>query len=414
MKEEIKYGNRWGYLAKGFIMTLFLGILYAWSIFVVPLEQMFGWTRVETTWTYTIMMICFGCGQLTGAFWGKTFGQVRAITIFGTLLAVGFFLTSFTSTLVWLYVFYGAVCGYTLGVALNNTLAIAPRWFPDRSGLALGIIVMGFGLASLVLGTLTNYLINTFGHQVAFTVLSVLCLIMVVGMSFFQKVPPPGYAPEGYVAPVNESADIATGYTRGQMLKTPQFWAMYGWNMANHLAGFMVISLIAPYGISVGMAAALAAVATGLFGFFNALGRPSVGALADRIGRKAAMIFDNILMAIGLICIAFLPTIIDPFIGTIIGAAIIGLSFGGSISIGMSIMRSYYGVKHVGANMGMMATVDIPTGLIGPMLAAFVFTNLGSYFWAFIVAAIILVITLFFPLLIGKPIPVSERFPEEK
>ncbi len=413
MEKEIKYGNRWGYLVKGFIITLFLGILYAWSIFVVPLEKTFGWTRVDTTWTYTIMMVCFGLGQLTGAFWGNKLGQVRAITVFGCALTIGFFLTSFTESLIWLYVCYGALCGYTLGVALNNTLALAPRWFPDKAGLALGIMVMGFGLASLILGTLTNYMISEFGYQVAFRVLAGLCLIMVVGMSLLQKAPPPGFVPEGYVPPKNESTDIATGYTRGQMLRTPQFWAMYGWNMANHLAGFMVISLIAPYGISVGMAAAMAAIATGLFGFFNGLGRPSIGALADRIGRKAAMIFDNILMAIGLLCIAFLPTMIDPFLGTVIGAAIVGLSFGGSISIGMSIMRSYYGVKHVGANMGMMATVDIPTGIIGPMLAAFIFTSLGSYFWAFIVAAIILVVTLFLPVLIGKPIPVNERFPEK-
>ncbi len=414
MEKEEKYGNRWGYLIKGFIMTLFLGILYAWSIFVVPLEQTFGWTRVETTWTYTIMMVCFGFGQLTGAFWGNKFGQVRAITIFGILLTIGFFLTSFTTSLLWLYICYGAVCGYTLGVALNNTLALAPRWFPDKSGLALGIIVMGFGLASLVLGTLTNYMIGAFGYQIAFKVLAALCLVMVVGMSLLQKAPPPGYMPEGYVPPANESTDIATGYTRGQMLKTPQFWAMYGWNIANHLAGFMVISLIAPYGISVGMAAAMAAIATGLFGFFNGLGRPTIGAIADKIGRKGAMVVDNILMAIGLLCIAFLPTMIDPFLGTVIGAAIVGISFGGSISIGMSIMRSYYGVKHVGANMGMMATVDIPTGIIGPMLAAVIFTTFGSYFWSFIVAAIILVVTLFLPALIGKPIPVAERFPESQ
>ncbi|MEA5019190.1 MAG: OFA family MFS transporter [Gordonibacter sp.] len=413
MEKEIKYGNRWGYLAKGFVMTLFLGILYAWSIFVLPLEEAFGWTRVETTWTYTIMMVGFGFGQLTGAYWGNKFGQVRAITLWGIVLTLGFFVTSFADSLVWLYVSYGAVCGYALGVALNNTLALAPRWFPDKSGLALGAMTMGFGLASLVLGSFANFLIAELGYQWAFKALSALCLIMVVGMSLFQKAPPMGYVPTGYVPPTNESSDISTGYTRAQMLKTPQFWAMYGWNLANHLAGFMVISLIAPYGVSLGMAAALAAVAMGLFGFFNGLGRPTIGALADKIGRKMSMILDNILMAIGLLCIAFLPTIIDPFVGTVIGAAIVGLSFGGSISIGMSVMRSYYGVKYVGANMGMMATVDIPTGIIGPMLAAFIFAVFGSYFWAFIIAAVILVVTLFLPVLIGKPIPVAVRFPEK-
>ena len=90
-----KLGNRWGYLIKGFIMTMFLGILYAWSIFVAPLEQAFGWDRAQTTITYSIMMVTFALGQLTGGLWASTIikNPARTITLFSFLLAVGFYAT---------------------------------------------------------------------------------------------------------------------------------------------------------------------------------------------------------------------------------------------------------------------------------------------------------------------------------
>ena len=92
-EKQIKYGNRWGYLVKGFIMTMFLGILYAWSIFIAPLEEAFGWVRTETTITYSIMMVTFALGQLTAGFWSRMLkSQSRALTLFSFLLALGILL----------------------------------------------------------------------------------------------------------------------------------------------------------------------------------------------------------------------------------------------------------------------------------------------------------------------------------
>ena len=46
--------NRWWRIAGALLMNLPLGALYAWSIFVLPLEQEFGWTRTDTSWVFTI------------------------------------------------------------------------------------------------------------------------------------------------------------------------------------------------------------------------------------------------------------------------------------------------------------------------------------------------------------------------
>ncbi len=410
-----KYGNRWGYLIKGFIMTMFLGILYAWSIFVTPLEQTFGWTRAETTITYSIMMVTFALGQLSGGIWAERIikNQKTTITIFSFLLALGFFMTSFTTELIWLYIWYGAVCGYTLGVTNNCVISAAPKWFPDRAGLATGIIVLGFGLASLVLGQLTSFLIGSYGYVVAMRVLAILCFVMVTCVSLSFKLPPLGYVPEGYVPSENESSDIASGYKPTQTLRTRQFWMIYAWDFCNHFAGFMIISLIAPYGIQMGMPPAFAALCVGIFGLCNGLGRPLFGALGDKIGRKQAFIIDNAIMVVGMLAIAFLPRIMDPTMGIVVGAVIMGLSYGGSISLKSASMRTYFGNKYVTANFGLIASDDLPAGILGPMVAAIIFTAAGTYFPAFLVAAVVSAVGIIFPFFVGKPVPVAERFPNE-
>ncbi len=410
-----KLGNRWGYLIKGFIMTMFLGILYAWSIFVAPLEQAFGWDRAQTTITYSIMMVTFALGQLTGGLWASTIikNQARTITLFSFLLAVGFFMTSFTTDLAWLYFWYGGFCGYTLGVANNCVISAAPKWFPDKAGLATGIIVLGFGLASLVLGQLTTFLISSYGYVTAMRVLAVVCFIMVTCVSLSFKIPPLGYVPEGYVPSENESSDISTGYKPTQTLRTRQFWMIYLWDFCNHFAGFMIISLIAPYGIQSGMPIELAALVVGIFGLCNGFGRPLFGAIGDLIGRKLAFIIDNAIMVVGMLAIAFLPRMIDPVAGIIIGAIIMGLSYGGSISLKSASMRTYFGNKYVTANFGLIASDDLPAGILGPMVAAAIFVASGTYFNAFLVAAVVSAVGIIFPFFVGKPVPVAERFPNE-
>jgi OFA family oxalate/formate antiporter-like MFS transporter len=51
--------NRWLPVVGGILMNLALGALYAWSVFVLPLEREFGWTRADTSWVFTIAIVCF-------------------------------------------------------------------------------------------------------------------------------------------------------------------------------------------------------------------------------------------------------------------------------------------------------------------------------------------------------------------
>ena len=76
-------------------------------------------------------------------------------------------------------------------------------------------------------------------------------------------------------------------------------------------------------------------------------------------------------------------------------------------------MRTYFGNKYVTANFGLIASDDLPAGILGPMVAAAIFVASGTYFNAFLVAAVVSAVGIIFPFFVGKPVPVAERFPNE-
>src|SRR5260370_5298136 len=91
--------NRWWRVVGGLSMNLALGALYAWSVFVAPLEKEFGWKRADTSLIFTIAVFVFAISfVLAGRLQGNK-GPFWISVIGGVLVSIGFFLTSLTTSL---------------------------------------------------------------------------------------------------------------------------------------------------------------------------------------------------------------------------------------------------------------------------------------------------------------------------
>ncbi|RDB63213.1 hypothetical protein C1878_04940 [Gordonibacter sp. 28C] len=406
MTAEKNYeASRWRFPILGLLMMLVLGIIYAWSIFVAPLEAAFGWTRVETSITFTVMLVFFTLGQFVGGQLGDKLGVRKVMGAAGIILGFGFIMASFTTSLPWLYVFYGAFCGFPIGLCMNNNVNTCIRWFPDRVGFINGFVIMGYGLSSMILGPLVNWIIGEFGWQIAFRVLAVFAFVMVFGFAQFYRFPPEGWTPKGFESIKNKS--IQQGQGKGlapsQMLKTGTFWCIFAWFVIIHTGGFMLISCMATYSMQLGASAATAALVTGILGVMNGLGRPGMGFVSDKIpSKKTMMILDSCLLLLGLVLLLVLPGVMDPVAGTTVGAAFIGFAFGGSVSIVIGSIREYFGSKYNGSNIGILAIGDAPAGIFGPMIGASLYAMNGSYTVAFIIAAVLCVPGIILPLFLKK------------
>src|SRR5229473_6330673 len=101
--------NRWRAVAGGVSMNLALGSLYAWSVFVLPLEKEFGWTRAQTSWVFTIAIVFFALSFVVAGRIQDLKGPRICAAVGGVLVSAGFFLASWTGSLVALYVLFGVV-----------------------------------------------------------------------------------------------------------------------------------------------------------------------------------------------------------------------------------------------------------------------------------------------------------------
>jgi OFA family oxalate/formate antiporter-like MFS transporter len=144
--------NRWRVVVGGVLMNLALGSLYAWSVFLAPLEREFGWKRTQTSLAYTIAIVTFAATFLIAGRLQDKRGP-RICAFIGTVcVSLGFFLTSMTTSLTFLYVAFGLVVGAGNGFGYATPIPVASKWFPDKRGLVVGIMVGGYGAASFILG----------------------------------------------------------------------------------------------------------------------------------------------------------------------------------------------------------------------------------------------------------------------
>lgn len=148
----------------------------------------------------------------------------------------------------------------------------------------------------------------------------------------------------------------------------------------------MVIKCLRTFGIyEGGLSAEDAGNALGLLALFNGLGRIVWGTVSQKISVKRALALMMVMQA----CMMFALYEMGSSVFTLtIAACWIGFNFGGNFALFPLMTSEALGTKNLGANYGAVFTAYGVGGILGPVLAGGVWDALGSYFWAFIPAAV--------------------------
>src|SRR5256884_4001534 len=126
--------SRWWRVAGGLSMNLALGTLYAWSVFVAPLEKQFGWKRAETSMVFTIAVVVFALSFVVAGRIQDKIGPLPCSLAGGILVSLGFFLCSYTTSLTYLYICFGVIGGLGNGFGYATPIPVMAKWFPDKRG----------------------------------------------------------------------------------------------------------------------------------------------------------------------------------------------------------------------------------------------------------------------------------------
>src|SRR6202166_750978 len=193
--------SRWWRLLGGDLMTLALGTLYAWSVFVTPLEKEFGWRRAQTSSVFTLAVVTFAASLLLAGKLQDRFGPFWISVSGSILVSLSFLLFAYTSSLYSLYFFYGVMGGIGLGFGFGTVVPVMAKWFPDRTGLAIGLALAGFGGGSAIFGSFANLvLFPRYGWRTSCMILSGIFLVMTMTAAFLLKNPAAGRQPANSIS----------------------------------------------------------------------------------------------------------------------------------------------------------------------------------------------------------------------
>ena len=364
-------GNRWRFVGAALVMQLCLGVLYSWSVFRGPLENLHGWSKETSIAPYTTSLLCFTIAMVIAGFWQDKKGPRLVGSVGGLLLGTGCLMASLIGeTSTGLILAYGVMGGLGVGFAYVTPVATCIKWFPDKRGMIVGLAVMGFGAGSLIFAPLLESLIGADASMHAetiprtFVIMAVVFYICVIGAAQVYRVPPPGWKPAGWEPPA-AAAGAKQDFSPGEMLSTWQFYVLWLIYALGTSVGFVAIGQAAPIirEIAAGGALLTGGAALGVMSFFNGIGRLSWGSLSDKIGRNSTTLA---MYVVYLVACVFLLRTASGFWPVLIGLCMVGFAFGGYLALLPSFTADYFGAKNVGANYGIVFTAYGLSGYFVP------------------------------------------------
>jgi OFA family oxalate/formate antiporter-like MFS transporter len=352
-------GRRNLYLFASALGLLVLGLIYAWSIFSGPLSTHTGYERGDLQITFTISMIFFCLSMLAAAFINKKLSIRGTLLIAAVLIAAGFAGTAMFSKahISVIYVCYGILCASACGIGYNTIIARVGIWFPDKTGFASGVMMMGFGLGGLILGTVAAKMISGIGIQATFYILAVIGFLVMAVLAALIKPAPPNIvremAPHKLAAGSSDRPVIKDGYA----YTSPVLIAYSVFGICAIAAGLTLIGSAKPGMEAVGGTewAGFATIFVGLLSTLNGVSRLIVGTIYDKTSLITALFVVAVagLLASSGLAAAYATS--APILYIAAGLCL-GFSYGGIPVVAAAFAREGFGAKTYPTNL---ATVNL-------------------------------------------------------
>ena len=405
-------------------LQLCFGTVYAWSFFQIMLVRQLGWTYTDTAIAFGLAIFSLG---ISAAWAGGALPRLgpRKLALAGSVMfSVGYLVAAFAlehNNLLLFYLGYGVIGGAGIGFGYVTPVATVAKWFPDKKGLATGIVVMGFGVGAFLLSKLLAPFLVVHTEEdlpLIFMWLGIIFAAILIPFSLLISDPPRGFAPPaGASAPSLDPVGADQPYFVSRCLRSREFvmmWLIFFFNIS---AGISVISFQSPLLQDVwGLAdpsldpeilAEYGATLIAISSLCNGVGRLFWGLLSDHIGRVTVF---RILLASQMVVFGILMTERDPWIFSALICYIM-LCFGGGFATMPSFILDVFGSKKMSAIYGAILTAWAAAGIFGPLYVGYykdVYPD-RAVIYCFLIGMLILGIGLIFSFLLS-----TERIRLEK
>ncbi|TWP29708.1 MFS transporter [Apibacter muscae] len=374
-----KLKNRWLMVVSAVSMHLSIGSVYAYSVMVKPVSEIFNVNGSVINWAFKLAILLLGFSAAFMGRWVEKVGPKKSGTVAGIFYGVGIIgsgLAIYLHSLPLFLFCYGVIGGIGLGIAYITPVSTLVKWFPDKRGLATGMAIMGFGFSALIFGPLMQILFEKVGVTYTFFILGVVYLAMILLAASYIERPPENYLPHGFNP--GEGATLKKDLSNidaKAALKTARFYYIWIMMFINITCGIALIAAASPMTQEkLGYTPLQAAALVGVIGVFNGLGRIMWSSLSDYLGRSNTFI---LFFSFQILAYYFLPQITIEIVFLVILFTVITM-YGGGFATLPAFLGDLFGTKQLGAIHGMVLTSWALAGVAGPSIYDYVKETTGS------------------------------------
>jgi len=402
MSNKPSMRKAWTVVLAGTGINLALGILYTWSIFKGAItdsiaaggEGAFNWDAASVNDPYAVACLAFAAAMIIAGKCQDKLGPKVTCMIGGLLVAAGFAWISQTTN-YWAWVVgFGVLAGTGIGFGYSAATPPALKWFPPaKTGLIAGIVVSGFGLASVYIAPLAKYLLNSYGLQQSMLFFGIAFAVVVIGFGMLVSNPPAGYVADPNAAKntATTAAAVSNDVAPMQLFRNAKFYTLWLCFFVGAGSGLMVIG--SAKGLAKASMGEMAFLVVVIMSVGNAAGRLVAGVVSDKIGRATTLslmlVFQAVLMLVAI------PVLGGEGSSPIMVAMLVTFmvfNYGTNLALFPSFAKDYWGMKHFGMNYGILFSAWGVGAFVLVRVSEMLKVKTGSITASFAVACVLLLV----------------------
>jgi MFS family permease len=370
--------RRWLIVAALFVVTYGIATpLAAYGVFLPVLAEAFAWSRGAISTALSLNLLIgglagFGIGALA-----DRHGPRVMLVLTVTLAGAAFALVSVVGALWQLYLFVGVMGGVGMSGFYLLSAATVTRWFDERRGLAIALVLVGFNLGYISGGPLAAWLIEKVGWREAYALLGSGCGLITMLAALTVRLPHAAEATglRGPSARRDATPAVVPDVTLAEALADPRQWCLnVAWLLLGGLT-FMVSVHIVPFARDRGISLTGASLTLTAYGLGAVSGRIAAGVVADLLGTLTTIRASYVIQALALLVLLWVPSR-EALLGSLVA---FGVGVGASDTMITKAIPDVFGMRALGAIMGVLTLGWRFGAALAPAAAGFLYDATGAY-----------------------------------
>jgi MFS family permease len=370
--------RRWLVVLALFVVTYGISTpLAAYGVFLPVLADTFGWSRGAIATALSINLLLGGvAGFVIGALADRHGPRVILVVTVATA-GTAFALVATVGALWQLYLFVGVLGGIGMSSFYLLAAATVSHWFDERRGLALALVLVGFNLGYISAGPLAAWLISLLGWRPAYALLGSGCGLVTLVAALTVRLPRPAETallrrpvPDG--SPPRAAAPSVT--LRAALADPRQWYLNVCWFLLGGLALMLSVHVV-PFARDLGISLASASLALTAYGVGSVTGRVGAGFVSERVGVFTLIRAGYVLQILALGALFWVSSR-EALMAALV---LFGIGFAAADTMITKVIPDVFGLRAIGAIMGVLTLGWRCGAALGPAVAGFVYDATGAY-----------------------------------